>query len=71
VIPKENVTDSAHDLKGTGEQTRETVDLPSPRDYDSAGFADNNQEMAPHTKTFGDNGTDPVTGDSPLETVSG
>ena len=72
-MPRNNVTDSVKDnVKGIGEQTTEQIELPSPRDYDSAGFADNNQDMAPHTKTFGDSGqTDPVTGDSPLETVSG
>jgi hypothetical protein len=36
--------------------------LPSGKGLDDGGFADNNMEMAPHTKTFGDGGqVDPVT----------
>lgn len=48
---------------GKGKHTTES--LPVGTGLDDAGFADNNQEMAPHTKTFGDGGqTDPVKSES-------
>lgn len=57
--PKKNLTSPAKDIPETGKAKEEK--LPSASNYDDAGFAGNNQDMAPHTKTFGDGGqVDPV-----------
>lgn len=63
VMPKHNLTSPAKDVPETGKATEEK--LPSASNYDDAGFASNNQDMAPHTKTFGDGGqVDPVQSES-------
>lgn len=63
VMPKHNLTSPAKDVSETGKATEEK--LPSASNYDDAGFASNNQDMAPHTKTFGDGGqVDPVQSES-------
>jgi hypothetical protein len=64
IMPKENLTGPAHDMDEINALT--TVEtLPTGTGLDDAGFAGNNQDMAPHTKTFGDGGqTDPVKSES-------
>lgn len=58
--PNKNLTSPAKDIPATGAAKEEK--LPSASNYDDSGFAGNNQEMAPRTKTFGDGGqTKPVT----------
>lgn len=58
--PPKNLTSPAKDAPETGKAKEEK--LPSASNYDDSGFAGNNQEMAPHTKTFGDGDqTKPVT----------
>jgi hypothetical protein len=64
VMPKDNLTEPAHDMDEINALTT-VEELPSGTGLDDAGFAGNNQDMAPHTKTFGDGGqTDPVKSES-------
>jgi hypothetical protein len=66
VIPKNNEgpPGDAHNIDEIWSWTT-TEELPTGTGLDGAGFADNNQDMAPHTKTFGDGGqTDPVKSES-------
>jgi hypothetical protein len=66
VMPKENEgpPGDAHNLEEIWSLTT-TETLPTGKGLDDAGFAGNNQDMAPHTKTFGDGGqTDPVKSES-------
>lgn len=68
IMPKDNEgpPGDAHNLEEIWSLTT-TETLPTGEGLDDAGFADNNQDMAPHTKTFGDGGqTDPVKSE-PLE----
>lgn len=64
-MDRKNITDSVKDsVKEIGEQTSETQDLPAATG-DEAGFAGPNQEQAPHTDTWGNDGqTTPVTNDT-------
>jgi hypothetical protein len=63
VMPRENIkTTVKNQVKGIGEQTTETQDLPTSTDFDGAGFAGPNQEQAPHTDQWGNDGqVEPVT----------
>lgn len=66
VMPKENEGPPG-DAKNIDEiwSLTTTETLPTGKGMDDAGFADNNQDMAPHTKTFGDGGqVDPVKSES-------
>ncbi len=61
-----------HDkIKGVGEQTTTRETLPTGKGLDDGGFAKGGEEFGPHTETFGKGDqTEPVTGDSALETVA-
>jgi hypothetical protein len=66
IMPKENEgpPGDAHNLEEIWSLTT-TETLPTATGLDDAGFAGNNQDMAPHTKTFGDGGqVDPVKSES-------
>jgi hypothetical protein len=66
VMPKDNEgpPGDAHNIDEIWSLTT-TEELPTGTGMDAAGFAGNNQDMAPHTKTFGDGGqTDPVKSES-------
>lgn len=66
VMPKKNEgpPGDAHNLDEIWSLTT-TETLPTATGLDDAGFAGNNQDMAPHTKTFGDGGqADPVRSES-------
>lgn len=66
VMPKRNEgpPGDAHNLDEIWSLTT-TETLPTATGLDDAGFAGNNQDMAPHTKTFGDGGqVDPVRSES-------
>lgn len=64
VVPKENLTGPAHDIDEAFTLTTEET-LPTGKGMDDGGFASNNMDMAPNTKTWGDGSqTDPVKSDA-------
>jgi hypothetical protein len=63
VLPRENIKTTVKDqVKGIGESVTESQELPTSTNFDDAGFAGPNQEQAPHTDQWGNDGqVEPVT----------